>query len=181
MIFFTGDLHLNHSNIITYANRPFEDVWDMNDTIIKQWNERVKENDTIFIVGDFGFRMKIGDQTIKPIAFLDYSLNGNKILISGNHDNRNNVSTIIESMVIKYGGEQIKLVHDPKYADKKYKFNFCCHTHKSPIFQKINMENEPESYIINVGMDLWNFYPITFNEIMHKFSQWRKQHENKKT
>lgn len=177
MIFFTGDLHLNHSNIIAYANRPFDNVMDMNDTMIKHWNEKVKNNDTVFVIGDFGFRMKIGNQIIKPSAFWNYSLNGKKILINGNHDSHNDIKSIIESMVIQYGGEKIKLVHDPKYADKKYKFNFCCHTHKQPIFQKINSS---ESYIINVGVDLWNFYPITYNEIMHKFSLWRKSNRGDK-
>jgi len=66
---FTADTHFNHINIIKYTNRPFNNVQEMNDTLIKNWNNRVKDTDTIFILGDFDWK---NNNTIK------HKLKGNK-------------------------------------------------------------------------------------------------------
>lgn len=55
MIFVTSDIHFSHSNIIKYCNRPFENIFEMDDYIIKKWNETVSYDDTIYILGDFMF------------------------------------------------------------------------------------------------------------------------------
>ena len=38
MIFFTSDTEFNHSNIIEYSNRPYNNVDEMNKSIISNWN-----------------------------------------------------------------------------------------------------------------------------------------------
>lgn len=78
--FFTSDVHLNHKNIIKYSNRPFNSVEEMNETLIKNWNKKVKPTDYIFQLGDFAFS-KIG----QLIEILN-RLNGKIFCIEGNHD-----------------------------------------------------------------------------------------------
>lgn len=53
--FFSSDYHFNHKNILKYENRPFYDVETMNNEIIKRHNERVKDGDIVFFLGDLGF------------------------------------------------------------------------------------------------------------------------------
>ena len=80
MIYFTADTHFGHANIIKFCNRPFSDVHEMNEYMIAAWNERVCDNDTIFIIGDMFFKSDINpEETL-------FSLKGKKRLIIGNHD-----------------------------------------------------------------------------------------------
>ena len=80
MIYFTSDLHFYHENIIKSVNRPFKNAEQMNDTLIKNWNNKVQPHDEIYILGDF---------TMKGYTFATtilYQLKGKKHLIKGNHD-----------------------------------------------------------------------------------------------
>lgn len=80
-VFIISDTHFGHENIIKYCNRPFASVEEMDQIMIKRWNETVSNNDIVIHLGDFSFYGK--DKTREIIQ----KLNGKKILIMGNHDN----------------------------------------------------------------------------------------------
>ena len=79
-IFLISDSHFGHKNIIKYCNRPFDNVEDMNSTLIKNWNSVVDNEDYVYHLGDFGLGTK--DELIA----IGNKLNGHKILVMGNHD-----------------------------------------------------------------------------------------------
>jgi calcineurin-like phosphoesterase family protein len=79
---FISDLHLGHENIIKICGRPFSTVEEMNETLIKNWNKVVKNDDKVFFLGDFAF----GDKHF--IAESVKKLNGQKSIILGNHDRK---------------------------------------------------------------------------------------------
>lgn len=176
---FTSDLHLGHHNIIRYVGRPFKDVNEMNDTLIRKWNERVQGDDIVFHAGDFCFKNssggKAGEGLIhKSTHYID-QLNGNIIFIKGNHDRNNSVKTIIDRIVIKYGTFFINIVHIPEHYDHNCSINFCGHIHEKWKFKRIYVPIE-DKYVdlINVGVDQWNFYPVTFEEIYTVYRRWSK-------
>ena len=77
------DLHLSFNN--TKPMDIFGDNWENHaEKIKKDWVEKVKENDTVLIPGDFSWETYLED-TYKDFAYLD-SLPGKKILLKGNHD-----------------------------------------------------------------------------------------------
>lgn len=78
--FFTSDIHFGHANIIRFCNRPFADVEEMDEAIVRHWNETVGEHDYIYILGDVSF------SKAERTKALIQRLNGIKILIYGNHD-----------------------------------------------------------------------------------------------
>ena len=56
MIYYTSDLHLFHDNIIRLCNRPYKNVYEMNDDIVERWNNKVKPDDDVYILGDMFFK-----------------------------------------------------------------------------------------------------------------------------
>ena len=80
MIYYTSDLHLGHANIITHCNRPFSAVDEMDEVLIDNWNAKVTNADTVYVLGDLMFRNK------RPAEAYLSRLKGRKHLVVGNHD-----------------------------------------------------------------------------------------------
>lgn len=53
---YISDLHLGHKNAIVHDNRPFADLDEMHSSIIANWNNVVKEEDEVYILGDFAWK-----------------------------------------------------------------------------------------------------------------------------
>lgn len=81
----TSDLHFGHTNIMKFCPKTrscFRDVDHMNIEMVKEWNNNVAVEDTVYILGDFSF------MNVEKTVALARTLNGNKILIEGNHDSK---------------------------------------------------------------------------------------------
>lgn len=85
MNYYISDLHLFSKNQtiegLNFDNRPFKTIDEMHEAILNNWNSRVTNGDTVYILGDISNRGKNEDL----IAFVA-RLKGKKILIAGNHD-----------------------------------------------------------------------------------------------
>lgn len=83
---FTADLHFDHTNVITYAKRPFlnadgkPDVEMMNNTMISMWNDSVKPEDHVYVLGDISLGSP--ERAYHHVR----QLHGIKHLVFGNHD-----------------------------------------------------------------------------------------------
>jgi calcineurin-like phosphoesterase family protein len=79
-VFLTADPHFGHKNIIEYENRPFNNTEEMDEEIIKRWNNKVGEEDVVLVLGDmFVCGSKLAEKYSKR-------LNGRITLVLGNHD-----------------------------------------------------------------------------------------------
>lgn len=85
-IFFTSDTHFYHNNIIKYcpnSRGQFSNVEEMNEAIITTWNDKVKNNDIVYHLGDFAFA------NIENAINIAKQLNRKELrLIIGNHDTK---------------------------------------------------------------------------------------------
>jgi calcineurin-like phosphoesterase family protein len=175
--FFTSDFHLNHANIIKYCQRPFTSLEEMNETIIKNHNERVKPEDIVYFIGDFCFKNSIGGKEGEGLPIkaeeLVKKLNGKFIFIKGNHDRNNSLKTVTEKLVIRYGGQRINLVHNPLFIDYAYPINFVGHVHQHWKFKQYT-KGLKKTDVVNVGVDVWGFKPVTYEEIHSEYMQWKK-------
>jgi len=155
-----------------------ESLDNMNKGIITRHNERVKKEDTCFHIGDFCFKGandRGNGQNIKPDSWLS-QLNGNIILLNGNHDKRNNVKTKIESIIIKIGKQYIELVHDSEHISGRTEIALVGHVHNSWQIKRIRMGNSFTD-CVNVGVDVFDFKPVTWEEILKRLYQWRKKEQ----
>ena len=56
MNYYISDLHLFHEAAIRFDDRPFRDLEEMHTEIVKRWNEKVNNGDTVYILGDVSMR-----------------------------------------------------------------------------------------------------------------------------
>ena len=87
-IHFASDYHIGHHNVIRFDGRPFGSIEEMHETLIKNWNSVVQDEDIVFYLGDFAFKDK-GE----PKWFRD-QLKGKIYFIMGNHDRIRDISKL---------------------------------------------------------------------------------------
>lgn len=167
MVYFTGDTHFFHTNIIKYCNRPFDNVDSMNEMLIQNWNKIVKPEDLIYHLGDFGTGP---EKCLLPVF---KRLNGKKHLIKGSHDSKYVLGLPWESI------NDIKVLH----LESKRMAVVLCHYamrtwYKSHygtwmLFGHSHGKVAPFGKSFDVGVDCWNFTPISLDKVekeMNKLS-----------
>ena len=82
-LFLTSDSHYGHFNICKYCHRPFQSRSEMDQTLIKNWNEVVPEDGIVVHCGDF---MLPHNEDIKEYNKYLNQLHGRVLLLRGNHD-----------------------------------------------------------------------------------------------
>lgn len=81
---YIADLHFGHALMLTACKRPFASTQDMDEAMIRRWNDVVRPDDITYIVGDFS--MGLNDE--ERVRSIFSRLMGHKVLIIGNHDVR---------------------------------------------------------------------------------------------
>jgi calcineurin-like phosphoesterase family protein len=83
-VFLVSDTHFGHTGVCKFTRndgeklRPWTDPDEMDEAMVKAWNERVKPTDKVYHLGDVVINRKA--------LGIMRRLNGDKVLIRGNHD-----------------------------------------------------------------------------------------------
>lgn len=180
MIYFTSDLHLGHTNIIKYNNRPFKTVDEMDNVLINNWNNIVTNKDIIYVLGDLTMRVDNNEIT----NYLN-RLNGKEIyLLKGNHDyfldNPLNIDGVLDNNIsiyygyaeIKYNHRKFILCHYPILDwNGKNHGSIHLHGHIHSIGMKYNLDNKNKGQLrYDVGVDANNFMPVSIDQIIKYFN-----------
>lgn len=178
MILFTADHHFGHSNIIRHCNRPFQSVGEMDAILLYNWNKAVKQQDTVYILGDLFFRNVSSAETYLV------QMNGKKHLIIGNHDKdwmkKTDLSQYFESvehmMEISDGSHKITLCHYPMMAwngvaKGSYMIHGHIHNNMDADYSTL-IRNMPT--LLNAGVEINNYKPVTFNELLENNRKFKK-------
>jgi len=124
----------------------------MDETLIENHNSIVGKQDTVYHHGDFAYK-----GTTSPAEYLK-RLNGNIILVQGNHDPRGWGKDIIELRVNK---QLIVMCHYPIEEWHGYfrgSIHTHCHTHKTELVSAKRR--------FNVGVDACNFKPVALEDLL---------------
>ena len=176
---FTSDWHLGHKRIIDLSYRPFDTVEDMNESLIRNFNEMVSDDDHTFFLGD----MCMGGYSLTlPLIG---RLNGTKTLIVGNHDKPFTVKSSERLMEVleeyhryfddvRFGPvvfEGFMLSHFPYHDDyqgREYPLPsdhgitiIHGHTHEGHVVSR----SESGTLQVHVGVDAWGYRPVHFETI----------------
>lgn len=170
-IWVIGDPHFYHKNIINYENRPFSSVEDMNEALIKNWNNRVSKHDKALILGDFCFGAnKHGKEIVDR-------LNGYKMLLMGNHDTLSPRTYIEMGFMevfrypIVYDGFWL-LSHEPLYVNENMPYvNVFAHVHGNPAYADISKQ----SFCASAERKRLNYSPILLSTIKSEIERCREQ------
>ena len=184
-VWFTSDTHFYHENILRFCSRPFKDITEMNDALVKNWNETVPEDGIVFHLGDFAFG---GSREWNDILS---RLNGEIYLILGNHDMKQigqgfmqRFAHVTQQMTIRVGGQSIVLNHNPflcyggSYRNVWQLFG---HVHSGPLSVQGKDIGRlsvlfPRQY--DVGVDNNDFRPVSFAEVKMIIEKQIRQSEN---
>lgn len=159
-LYLTGDLHLFHDDIIEICGRPFKNMKYMSRGIVNRFKEVLNKDSILIIVGDITMK---GNEAIIDLKRFFNKIPGTKHLVLGNHDKLKpfdyieyigftSVSTSIEL-------EECVIIHDPAISViNRNKCFLCAHVHT--LFDSFKN-------VVNVGVDVRNFYPISFNDAMN--------------
>jgi len=83
-VFLVSDTHFGHAGVCKFLRndgsklRPWDDPEEMDEEMVKRWNETVRPKDKVYHLGD----VVINRRALKTLG----RLNGEKVLIKGNHD-----------------------------------------------------------------------------------------------
>ncbi len=172
-IWFTSDHHFGHKNIIEFSQRPFLNTDEMNEELIKRWNEKIGTEDMVYHLGDFAL-MSSG----KLRSILD-RLNGRIHLIQGNHESaaldcacrfewiKDYHELTVKDTDAHKGERFIVLLH---YAMRVWNashygtWHLYGHSHG-------DLPDDEASLSFDVGVDTNNFYPYSYEDIKVRMSQ----------
>jgi len=166
-IWFSSDHHLFHSAVIKYCDRPFSCAQEMYDILLENHNTLVKPTDQVYFLGDFAFNLR--DDSLEK-AFRAF--HGNKHFILGNHDKKKQIEKIAKRGAINWVKEVYGLKVDKHYLwlshyphrswNKSSHGSFHLFGHSHGGFEDYGLSTD-------VGVDAWNYRPVSFEMILERF------------
>lgn len=192
---YISDLHLFHKNVTksgkNFDDRPYQDLDEMHEDLLKRWNESVTNADHVYVLGDIVWKFNSSNQ--EEVMRLLKAMNGNIHLITGNHD-------ICKSAVFKSRFEEIvpyKKGEDTAHGttrnvvmshyympfyEKHYYNGILLHGHShntdesdmERAITKFLNDNSFPAEIYNVGCmyPYMNYAPKTLEQIIDGYNQW---------
>lgn len=165
-IYIIADMHFGDRFILSYENRPFKSVEEMDQTIIENWNRTVGSEDVVYVLGD------VGDESVIQ------QLNGIKYLVKGNHDTKEDeiyrqcgFAKVYDLPVIL--DEFWILSHEPMYVNSNMPYaNLFGHVHANPIYKTAS----PQSFCVSV--ERIDYTPALLSDIKKRIREEAMKEKN---
>lgn len=167
-----SDTHFGHENTCTKFKkadgsplRPFSCAEEMDEEMVKRWNERVKPNDKVYHLGD----VVIAKRHLATLG----RLNGDKVLIKGNHDifKLEDYTRYFRDIRGYHVLNGMILSHIPVHESNLYRFgtNIHGHLHDNRVMTfsayRANGMDKIDPNYYSVCVEQTNFAPISLEEV----------------
>ena len=173
-VFLTSDTHFGHVGVTKFLRedgsklRPWDSVEEMDEEMVKRWNETVKPTDKVYHLGD----VVINRKALKIM----HRLNGDKVLIKGNHDifkleDYTQHFRDIRSYHVMNG---VILSHIPVHPDQLRRFgaNIHGHLHSNRVmFEDKWMGSIIDPRYYSVCVEQTDFRPILFEDVLKNIQE----------
>ena len=176
MIYYISDTHFRDQAIFDKCKRPFKSFEEMEQTIISNWNKKISDDDTVYVLGDL-----VKDDDASALEIFK-SLKGHKHLIVGNHDHllleiirKSNIFESIKFIdLIMDKDRKVCICHYPLMDWMEFNrkgFLVYAHVHNKTAkngeaygLMKEFYRNLPA---YNCGVDVCGFEPRTLDELIY--------------
>ena len=177
--FFTADWHLGSKIVLDVYNRPFDSIEKMNGSLVSACNKIAdSKSDIVIHAGDFAcFGKDRGEDALSenPNKFMNI-IRATFINVEGNHDKQNSVKSIGKFIRLELGSvfTDVCVCHYPSYDIRSSEFIkpgdivLCGHVHNK---WKHFIDKENKVLNINVGVDVWNFKPVSEDKLIDYIKQ----------
>lgn len=176
--FICSDTHFSHRGIVKFLRadgvtkeRPWDNIEDMDEALIENWNKVVKPTDTVIHLGDV-----VINRSALPILG---KLNGIKKLVKGNHDvfRLEEYTPYFKDILGSKSYDDFILTHIPVHpaSIERWKGNIHGHTHSNRVMHEVNMgwclKVEPDPRYYCVSMEHINYTPISWEDCKKRFEE----------
>lgn len=160
-IFLISDTHFGHKGVTQFLRddgtklRPWDTTEEMDEALVQNWNSVVREKDKVYHLGD----VVINRKALQTLA----RLNGEKVLIKGNHDlfRLEEYTPYFKDIRGSHPLDGMLLTHIPIHPESigRWKRNIHGHLHAHTL-------NDPR--YINVAVEQINYTPISLEELKER-------------
>ena len=181
-VFLVSDTHFGHAGVCRFTRndgvtklRPWTDPDEMDEAMIQRWNDRVRPNDKVYHLGD----VVINRRALKTL----HRLNGDKVLIRGNHDIFPDVEyrEYFRELRAYHVMSGMILSHIPVHVESLGRFgtNIHGHTHANRVMKPRGFDvktgamlysDEPDVRYHCVCVEQTDFAPILFEDVIKRIT-----------
>jgi calcineurin-like phosphoesterase family protein len=164
-IFLVSDTHFGHNGVCHFLRadgvtklRPWDTPEEMDEAMIKLWNDTVRPTDKVYHLGD----VVINRKALHTL----HRLNGDKVLIKGNHDifRLDEYTPFFRDIRAYHIMNNIVFSHIPIHPDSKGRFSGNIHGHLHS-----NKMNDP--WYLCVCVEQTDFKPITLEDAFKRLKE----------
>ena len=168
-VFLVSDTHFGHAGVCRFMRndgvtklRPWDSPEEMDEEMVRRWNETVRPNDKVYHLGDVVINRKALN--------IMYRLNGDKVLIKGNHDifKLEDYTQHFRDIRGYHVMNNYILSHIPVHPESKGRFagNIHGHLHSNRVMDKWNAN--PDPWYECVCVEQTDFRPVLFEDVMKR-------------
>lgn len=174
-VFLVSDTHFGHAGVCRFLCddgvtkiRPWTDPAEMDEEMVKRWNETVGKNDKVYHLGDVVINRKA--LSIMP------RLNGDKVLIKGNHDifKLEDYTRHFRDIRGYHVMNNMILSHIPLHPESQGRFRANIHGHLHQ--RRVMKDGVIDPFYFNVSVEQIDFRPILFEEVLKRIQEQGEQH-----